>query len=89
MIIDEIYMLFIIIPMCMGIAVLIKEVIYLYAGDKYQNISSTLILSCINLSLSRIPLETTKLRILLLVITSPIGIFWLIILSFSMTMRYP
>ena len=40
-------LLFIIIPMCMGIAVLSKEVIYLYAGDKYQNISSTLILACI------------------------------------------
>lgn len=40
-------LLLIIIPMCMGVAVLSKEVIYLYAGDKYQNISSTLVLACI------------------------------------------
>ena len=40
-------LLFIIIPMCIGIAVLSKEVIFLYAGDKYQNISNTLVLSCV------------------------------------------
>lgn len=40
-------LLFIIIPMCMGIAVLSKEVIFLYAGDKYQNISYVLVLACI------------------------------------------
>lgn len=39
-------LLFIIIPMCFGIAVLSKEVIFLYAGDKY-NIASILLLACI------------------------------------------
>lgn len=40
-------LLFIILPMCFGVAVLSKEVIFLYAGDKYSNISNTLILACI------------------------------------------
>ena len=40
-------LLFIIIPMCFGVAVLSKEVVFLYAGDKYNNISNTLILACI------------------------------------------
>ena len=39
-------LLFIIIPMCFGVAVLSKEVIFLYAGDKYANISNTLIIAC-------------------------------------------
>lgn len=38
---------FIIVPMCFGVAVLSKEVVFLYAGDKYPNISNTLILACI------------------------------------------
>lgn len=40
-------LLFIIIPMCVGIAVLSSEVVFLYAGDKYSNISSILVLACI------------------------------------------
>lgn len=40
-------LLFIIVPMCFGVAVLSKEVVFLYAGNKYQNISNTLILACI------------------------------------------
>lgn len=40
-------LLFIIVPMCFGVAVLSKEVVFLYAGDKYSNISNTLILACI------------------------------------------
>lgn len=39
-------LLFIIVPMCFGVAVLSKEVVLLYAGDKYNNISNTLILAC-------------------------------------------
>lgn len=38
---------FMVIPMCIGVAVLSKEVIFLYAGDKYGDISSILVLSCI------------------------------------------
>lgn len=40
-------LLFIIIPMCFGVAVLSKEVVFLYAGDKYENITATLVLACI------------------------------------------
>ena len=40
-------LLFIIIPMCFGVAVLSKEIIFLYAGDKYGDISNTLVLACI------------------------------------------
>lgn len=42
-------LLFIIVPMCMGVAVLAPEVIFLYAGDKYINtgMSAILILACI------------------------------------------
>lgn len=40
-------LLFIILPMCMGVAVLAPEVIYLYAGDKYSNMSPVLILACV------------------------------------------
>lgn len=39
-------LLFVIIPMCFGVAVLSKEVVFLYAGDKYNNISNTLIMAC-------------------------------------------
>jgi len=38
---------FMVIPMCIGVAVLSKEVIFLYAGNKYGDISNILILSCI------------------------------------------
>lgn len=38
---------FMVIPMCIGVAVLSKEVIFLYAGDKYGDISNILILSCV------------------------------------------
>lgn len=40
-------LLFIILPMCLGISVLSKEVIFIYAGDKYSNIVNVLILACI------------------------------------------
>ena len=40
-------LLFIIIPMCFGVAVLSKEVVFLYAGDNYENITATLVLACI------------------------------------------
>lgn len=40
-------LLFVIVPMCLGVAVLSNEVIFLYAGDKYQNMSSSLALASI------------------------------------------
>lgn len=40
-------LLFIIIPMCFGVAVLSKEIIFMYAGDKYSNISIILVLACV------------------------------------------
>lgn len=40
-------LLFIIVPMCFGVAVLSKEIIFMYAGDKYNNISGILVLACI------------------------------------------
>ena len=40
-------LLFIIIPMCFGVAVLSKEIIFLYAGNKYANISNSLIIACV------------------------------------------
>lgn len=39
--------LFIILPMCAGVAILAKEVVFIYAGDKYSNIFGILILACI------------------------------------------
>ncbi len=39
-------LMFIILPMCFGVAVLAKEVIVLYAGDKYIGIVSTMALAC-------------------------------------------
>lgn len=38
---------FMVIPMCLGVAVLSKEVVALYAGDKYGDISNILVLSCV------------------------------------------
>ncbi len=38
-------LLFIIIPMCLGVIVLSKEIIFLYAGDKYSNIYPILMLA--------------------------------------------
>ena len=40
-------LLFIIIPMCMGMLVLSKEIIYIYAGDKYSTIYTVLIAACV------------------------------------------
>lgn len=40
-------LLFTILPMCLGVAVLSKEVIFIYAGNKYNNIYGILILACI------------------------------------------
>lgn len=40
-------LLFIILPMCLGVFVLAKEVVILYAGEKYISIISTLMLACI------------------------------------------
>jgi len=40
-------LLFIIVPMCLGVFVLSNEVIYLYAGDKYLSIVPVLALACI------------------------------------------
>ncbi len=40
-------LLFIIIPMCIGVFVLAKEVVVLYAGEKYISMVSTLMLACI------------------------------------------
>ena len=34
-------------PMCLGVAVFSEEVIFIYAGDKYSNISPVLTLSCV------------------------------------------
>lgn len=39
--------LFIIIPMCLGVAVLSNEIIFLYAGTKYENLSNMLALACV------------------------------------------
>lgn len=39
-------LIFIIIPMCLGVFVLAKEVIFLYAGDKYLVMVPTLMLAC-------------------------------------------
>ena len=38
---------FLIIPMCLGIAVLAPEVIYLYAGEQYMAATSILVVACI------------------------------------------
>lgn len=40
-------LLFIILPMCIGLIVLAKEVIFIYAGDKYIGMTPILILACI------------------------------------------
>lgn len=40
-------LLFIILPMCIGLIILAKEVIFIYAGDKYSGMTSMLILACI------------------------------------------
>lgn len=40
-------LLFIIVPMCLGVFVLAYEVIYLYAGDKYLTCIPTLMIACI------------------------------------------
>jgi len=40
-------LLFIMLPMCLGVAVLSQEVIFIYAGDKYMNIVPVLTLSCV------------------------------------------
>lgn len=40
-------LLFIIFPMCMGVAVLAPEIIYLYAGDKYSGMAIILVLACV------------------------------------------
>ena len=40
-------LLFIVIPICMGVFVLSKEVIFLYAGEKYMATVPTLMISCI------------------------------------------
>lgn len=40
-------LLFIILPMCIGLIVLAKEVIFIYAGDKYNGMTSILMLACI------------------------------------------
>ena len=40
-------LLFIIIPICMGVFVLANEVIYLYAGDKYMSTVPILMIACI------------------------------------------
>lgn len=40
-------LLFVILPMCLGVIVLSDEIMFIYAGDKYSNISPILILSCI------------------------------------------
>lgn len=39
-------LLFLIIPMCMGMLVLSEEIIYIYAGDKYSTIYTVLIAAC-------------------------------------------
>jgi len=39
-------LLFIIIPMCMGMLVLAKEIIFIYAGDKYSDIYTVLMIAC-------------------------------------------
>lgn len=39
-------LLFLIIPMCMGMLVLAEEIIYIYAGDKYSGIYTVLISAC-------------------------------------------
>lgn len=40
-------LLFVIVPMCMGVFVLAKEVIFLYAGEKYMAMVSVLMIACI------------------------------------------
>ena len=40
-------LLFIILPMCIGLIVLAKEVIFIYAGNKYDGMTEILILACI------------------------------------------
>ena len=40
-------LLFIIVPMCLGVFILAYEVIYLYAGDKYLACIPTLMISCV------------------------------------------
>lgn len=40
-------LLFIMIPMCLGVAVLSKEIMFIYAGDKYTNVYSVLLISSI------------------------------------------
>ena len=40
-------LLFIIVPMCIGVFVLSKEVIFLYAGEKYMTMVPTLMIACI------------------------------------------
>lgn len=40
-------LLFIIVPMCIGVAVLAPEIIYIYAGDKYTGMAGILILACV------------------------------------------
>lgn len=40
-------LLFIILPMCIGLIVLSKEVIFIYAGNKYEGMTEILILACI------------------------------------------
>lgn len=40
-------LLFIMLPMCFGVAVLSQEIIFIYAGDKYNNVAPILLLSSI------------------------------------------
>ena len=40
-------LLFVIVPMCMGVFVLAKEVIFLYAGEKYMAMVPVLMIACI------------------------------------------
>ena len=39
--------MFVIVPMCLGIFVVAKEVIYIYAGDKYMTAVIPLMIACI------------------------------------------
>lgn len=41
-------LLFIIVPMCLGVFVLSKEIVILYAGEKYTNITIPLMVACIS-----------------------------------------
>lgn len=56
-------LLFIIIPVCLGTAVLAKEVIYLYAGENYMDMVPTLIISCIIRII--ISVETTMVHLVM------------------------